>query len=343
MKRILPIICMLLMINAPVHAGPIRFFEFEIEYYTKVLVENPEDILAYHNRGEAYYYTHKYDDAIADFTQEILKYTPIVEQNPQDASVYYYRGDMYIKLAKAYVEKNKSTAKSDIEVKKNIEKAIVDYTTAIKMNVPPKVHNTYLYISRADAYLDIGENDKAMSDYNEIVHAYPSEYTYEHRAIAHERLSDYDNAIVDFTAVIQYEPRSGQNYTRRGKVYVLKGDYNSAIADLKKAIQLDNILSDAYQPLVKVYLHKRERDKVIDVYTQFITDAKRANTSWRDMVPISNLELATAYYDRGNLLYEKEYYNLALADCDEAIRLNPKNENVQKLKKSIISKLSHVR
>jgi len=129
------------------------------------------------------------------------------------------------------------------------------------------------------------------------------------------RACDYDQAINLATEGINAESRSAEGYTIRGAAYLFKLELASAISDLSEAIRLqpDNALAlrwraMAYQGRLSQgdsspSLGKKDVESVL----QLIVNPKEA---WE-------------YEARGYAHFEKEEYDLAISDLDEAIRLDP--------------------
>ena len=105
--------------------------------FDKRIVLNPNDTLAYLQRGYYYmYFKNDYDNAITDYTKAI-------EIDPKYADAYQSRGDTYY------------YAKGDYD------RAIADYTKAIEIE-PEDFTN---YAKRGLAYSKKGEKGKAEADY----------------------------------------------------------------------------------------------------------------------------------------------------------------------------------
>ena len=66
-------------------------YQGAIEDFTQALRLNPQDAIAFNNRGLAYANQGDYQPAIADYNQAL-------RLNPQDAEAYYNRGLAYRKL-----------------------------------------------------------------------------------------------------------------------------------------------------------------------------------------------------------------------------------------------------
>jgi len=81
--------------------------------------------------------------------------------------------------------------------------------------------------------------DRAIADFTEAIRLNPDPYTYQLRADAYMTKKDYDNAIADYTELIRRDMgknTTGKNYALRAEAYIAKGDYNKAIADYTEAI-----------------------------------------------------------------------------------------------------------
>ena len=96
---------------------------------------------------------------------------------PQTPTGYVYRGYAYVK-------------------KGDFEKAIVDFTEAIRLN--PK--HAWAYLSRAHAYMNV----------------------------------DHEKALADFREVIKLEPNNASAYFNRGWLYRKQGHLDEAIARISR-------------------------------------------------------------------------------------------------------------
>ncbi|MBW1692741.1 MAG: tetratricopeptide repeat protein [Deltaproteobacteria bacterium] len=111
-----------------------------IGFATKVVAKTKEDYL---ERGNSYYRSGKYQQAIKEYNQAI-------HLDPKFARAYYNRG-------LAYDDKGQH------------DKAIIDYTKAIEIN--PK--DAEAYINRGNAYGDLRKYQFAIKDYNEAIRIDP--------------------------------------------------------------------------------------------------------------------------------------------------------------------------
>ena len=128
------------MSNQNVETGNRYYFngnyDSAVYSYTQAIELNPQNTIAYRNRGSAYANLHEYNRAANDFSKAI-------ELNPNNESAYIGRGAAYIYL-------------------QEYNKAIADLTKAISLNP----HNSMSYYNRAICYQRIGNNEKAQIDFD---------------------------------------------------------------------------------------------------------------------------------------------------------------------------------
>jgi tetratricopeptide (TPR) repeat protein len=62
---------------------------------------------------------------------------------------------------------------------------------------------------------------------------------YFNRGLAYVQVGEYEKAIYDFTEVIRINPRYPEAFNNRGKAYYSEGQYDKAISDYTKAIEIN--------------------------------------------------------------------------------------------------------
>lgn len=76
------------------------------------------------------------------------------------------------------------------------------------------------------------------------------EIPYFYRAVAHQALEDFDEAMLDYTKALQLNPKMTDAYYNRARITLTRKDIENpdifgAVKDLEKAIELDENFIDA--------------------------------------------------------------------------------------------------
>jgi tetratricopeptide (TPR) repeat protein len=200
------------------------------------------------------------------------------------------------------------------------DKAITDFNKAIELN--PVYVDAYYY--RGLAY-QFGENypnyDKAITDFNNAIGlnpVYVDAYYYRGSAYYHKR--DFDRAITDFNKAIGLNPVYVDAYYYRGSAYYFKDDFDRAITDYSKVIELNPVYVDAYYYRGLAYHFKDDDDSAITDYSK-----------WIELKP----EDARAYYFRGYTYSDKGDYDRAIKDLQKYLELNPTAEDRERVLRRI--------
>lgn len=141
---------------------------------------------------------------------------------------------------------------------------------------------------------------------------------------------EYDKAIQDYGKAIELSPAWTLAYSNRGKAWYDKREYDRAIADCDKVIELDGRDFEAYFVRGCVRYVKGEYDKAIADYGKVIEAHPESNRVYSQGDTIHFYEgnyatLARAYSNRAAAWQGKGEYDKAIADCDKAIKIDPKN------------------
>ena len=184
--------------------------------------------LAYHDRGDAFYFKQDYAASIKDLDEAI-------RLDPKSARAFTDRASTYAKLGR-------------------IDQAIADDTEAIRLDpLTPE-----FFDNRGLAYADNGDYDRAIADYNEAIRLRPEAKFLDNRGNSYNYKGDYDRAIADYDRAIALDPGFSLAYNNRGAAYGNKGDVDRGIADYEQALRLNRRFDEAAENLAAA---RRERDR----------------------------------------------------------------------------------
>ncbi len=165
------------------------------------------------------------------------------------------------------------------------------------------------YHSRAIAWTDSGDSDRAMADYDNAIALDPNDIdAYNERGQIWLEKGENDNAISDFDKAIELDPRKAEAYYNRGRAYSHNGADTRAIADYGQAVEFDPTHWRAYNNRGFVLNRMGEFDRAI-----------------ADLDEAIRLEPNDpfAYNNRGISWGAKGDAKRAVADYSQAITLDP--------------------
>jgi tetratricopeptide (TPR) repeat protein len=191
-------------------------------------------------------------------------------------------------------------------LKGNFDNAIADYQAAI--NHSPKL---------SAALQGLGNSYFRKSEFRSAIKAYSdalavekkSAELYNNRGLAQLDVGEFSSAVKDFGEAIKLNPKFSFAYNNRGIAHSRYKQFEAAIRDFTKAIEIDPKFVDAYMSRASVLIaEKNDLDGGVRDYEKAISlDAK----NWK------------AYSARGEAMRLKGNLDQAMADHEEAIRLNP--------------------
>ncbi len=166
------------------------------------------------------------------------------------------------------------------------------------------------YYNRGNDHRDKGKYDEAISDYTKVLEIDPREVrAYVNRGATYGRKGQYDQAISDFTKALEINPGDALAYPNRGLAYYSKGQYDKAISDYTKVLEINPRDDVAYYNRGLAYGRKAQYHEAISDFT------KALEINPRD---------ALAYYNRGFVYNMKGQYDEAILDFTAALKINPK-------------------
>jgi tetratricopeptide (TPR) repeat protein len=152
----------------------------KINYFTRAIELNPALSAAYEERGMLYYFQEHYTEVVRDFLK-------VTELNPEDTKGFYMLGLAYLK-------------------KDDYDSAISNLTRAIELK--PELAEAYGY--RAEAYRLKGMLDLAVQDADRVLDIGGNKLTigmaYSTRAKAFRDLGEIERADADFKKAVNLDP-----------------------------------------------------------------------------------------------------------------------------------------
>ncbi len=190
------------------------------------------------------------------------------------------------------------------------DKAILEYNKALELD-PAYIP---AYYDRGLAYAQRQQHAEAIADFSKALALNPQHAdprlagAYYNRGLVYARQSAFAEAIVDYDQALSLHPEDPLIFNSRGNVHYNTKDYARAIADYDQAIQLDATYADAY-------LNRGLAHAALEEYQRAIADYNQALAL--------NPESAIAYNYRGQAYARLQQYARALEDYTQAITLDP--------------------
>lgn len=126
------------------------------------------------------------------------------------------------------------------------DKALADYNAGLALNPDPEIR-AELLINRGLSRHSLGDADGALKDYDTAIEINPSEPSaYYNRGLVYGAKNNFAKAIEDFTKAIDRNPEEPRSYHFRGLAKAKTGDYKGAMVDLDKAIELNPNMAEAF-------------------------------------------------------------------------------------------------
>ena len=230
--------------------------------------------------------------------------------------------------------------------------AVALFSKALEQKPVPEqmIDPANIYFFRGNAYLNLGENDRAITDYNKAFEITPENFctacAYNNRGIAYLQEANYDAALADFIQSKNHDPAPAEIYENIGATYEKKGDYDHAMDAYSEAINHNPNLPDPYIGLGNAYFYKKDYDKAIYYFTEYlklkpdalaalnnrgIAYAKKGDYAHaiddvnRSRVLDPNWSTDKSPQEAG--LIDKATFIRELDTCNAAIAVNPKDFN----------------
>ena len=153
-------------------------------------------------------------------------------------------------------------------------------------------------------------------------------FSFRESAIGWIRKGDLDRAIADLERAIELAPLDSEVYRQRGNAWTLKGDVGRALADYDHALRIAPNDSAIFHDRGLMWQRNKELDKALvdldhAVRMSFTDPEIYTGQAYNGQVYSEHVRIDQIYSDRGAVWFEKGRYDRALADLNQAIKINP--------------------
>jgi tetratricopeptide (TPR) repeat protein len=208
--------------------------------------------------------------------------------------------------------------------------AIADYNEAIGLGSK----DAGAYAGRAAMNIRKGDIDRALPDLNQAV-AIDPKHTGARGVFGYYYLKkgDYGRALTEVNESIRLSPRYLYAFSTRGEIYEAKGEFNNALTDFRTALSLDpekkqrggREAEDSIRRIEGKLFALAGADWTTCQRAPNLEDGIAACTRLISAKKLGDADLARAYALRGvGVGRYRGDFDLAIADYDEALRLDPK-------------------
>ncbi|MEH2192778.1 MAG: tetratricopeptide repeat protein [Nostoc sp.] len=228
-------------------------YEAAIASYDQALKFQPDDHVAWNNRGNALGDLGRYEEAIASYDQA-LNFKPDYHQ------AWYNRGYALGKL----VRNEEAIASYDqaLNFKPDYhqawynrgyalgklvrnEEALASYDQALKFQ--PDDHQAWK--NRGIALHDLGRNEEALASYDQALKFQPDDHqAWDIRGIALGKLVRNEEAIASYDQALKFQPDNHNAWYNKACCYASQNNVELALENLQEAI---NINPDEYREMAK--------------------------------------------------------------------------------------------
>ncbi len=188
-----------------------------------VSFSNAQTLKELYENGKKAFYSDKFDEANALFSQILVK-------ESGDYESCFYKGLVY-------------------EINFDNDKAITELTCAISM----KPKSGEAYFKRATILDKQLKYSEAILDYTKAIRYNKSNVdSYFNRATDYQELKLYNDAIKDYSKVLKLNPSDDIAFYNRGLLYKELKNNNQAIEDFEAAIKIDKAWERQLRPQIEL-------------------------------------------------------------------------------------------
>lgn len=160
-----------------------------------------------------------------------------------------------------------------------------------KMPKKDKKYRAFAYIVRAEVYVGLGENEKALADFTSAIKETPDDAdVYEKRANLYYYMDKYDLADKDYQKIISLDPGSVMGYMGIGRNANAEKRYDDAIKQFDYVTKLASDYASGYSFRAESYVCLKKYDEAIDDIIRAL-DIDYDSKAFRLMVQVADSAL----------------------------------------------------
>jgi len=183
------------------------------------------------------------------------------------------------------------------------------------------------YLDRGGYFIDLGKYEQAIQDFSKVLQLDLSNYeAIINLAKINMIIKDYESANALYTMALSLKKIDYRIFENRAQAKIELGDLQGALLDIDSAIMLNN---NVYLLFSNRGFLKMKLGLYDDVLVDFEEAKRLSNSSNTDIL----VNCAAVKYQFGDLTG-------ALQDCEMALKKDPNNHDLNALKESILSEIS---
>ena len=188
--------------------------------------------------------------------------------------------------------------------------------SALNSNRLSPIERLTTYYNRGLTHADQNNLDQAIRDFSYVIDQRPSYIAsvFYFRGLVYQQQGNYEQAIVDYQAMIALNPEFVEAYYNRGIAYQQQGNYEQAIVDYQVVITLNPEFVEAYYNRGLVYQQQSNYEQAIVDYQAVIA---------------LNPEFIEAYYNRGISYQQQGNHEQAIVDFQTVLAHQSNDRHAQ--------------
>ncbi len=291
----------------------VNVWQNSITLWEDVNEKNPNVIVAYYNKGNAY-------QAKGELKKAIDAYSSAAKLNPKHLGAFSNRG-----ICKAQLN--------------DVKGALNDFNTVVKVDS----NYANVYSNRGNAKVMLKDDNGALADYNRAIQRNPNHKdALFNRGLIKNTLKDYNGAILDFDKVIKINAQTVNAYLNKGIAQVNLNMNNKAIENFSITIKMQNnsplafyYRATTYDKIGKKELARKDYDMLNKLQPDFVKSSIQLGNYYdqqgQSQMAINEFNKAIyinpnyeeAYVRRGVVYAKSKKYKIAINDFNKAININP--------------------